>query len=136
MLPDLDSHSGVPLRESLAFAAAAIPAMMARRFERFGWPLETRIMACMVLYLVIRFGVAKLLKRYTVHRGMFHSIPAAAIAGLLAYLVFEHDSPNMHYFIAGAVVTGFMSHLILDKIWSIGVKRGRDLLQKLVGHSD
>ncbi|MDZ4820724.1 MAG: metal-dependent hydrolase [Planctomycetota bacterium] len=125
MLPDLDSHSGVPLRESLAFAAAAIPAILARRFERMGMPFETRIMVCMVLYLVIRFGVAKLLKRFTVHRGMFHSIPAALIAGEVTYLVFEHDSPHLRYFIAGAVVVGFMSHLILDEIWSIGVRRGR-----------
>ena len=33
-------------------------------------------------YLLVRFGVSELFKRITVHRGMYHSIPAMLIAGL------------------------------------------------------
>src|SRR5687768_1680103 len=32
MLPDLDSDSGVPVRESITFAAAVVPMLMMRRF--------------------------------------------------------------------------------------------------------
>jgi hypothetical protein len=125
MLPDLDSDSGVPLRESVAFAAAAVPVMMVRRFERLGMPLETMILAGMAIYLLIRFGLAALLKKYTVHRGMFHSIPAAIIAAEIAFLVFEHESLWLRYYTAGAVLLGFMSHLVLDELWSIDVWRLR-----------
>lgn len=133
MLPDLDSDSGVPLRESVAFAAAAVPVMMMRRFERLGMPLETMILAGMLIYLVIRFGLAALLKRYTVHRGMFHSLPAALIAGEVAFLVFEHENLWLRYFNAAAVVLGFLSHLVLDEIWSIDVRRGRVHLKSSFG---
>src|SRR5262245_48014438 len=33
MLPDLDSDYGVPLREAMSFAAAAVPVFLVNRFE-------------------------------------------------------------------------------------------------------
>jgi membrane-bound metal-dependent hydrolase YbcI (DUF457 family) len=133
MLPDLDSDSGVPLRESVAFAAAAVPVMMIRRFERLGMPLETMIMCGMVIYLVIRFGLAKLLKKYTVHRGMFHSLPAALIAAEIAFLLFDRENLWLRYYTAGGVLLGFLSHLVLDEIWSIDFRRGVPRLKKSFG---
>jgi membrane-bound metal-dependent hydrolase YbcI (DUF457 family) len=133
MLPDLDSDSGVPLRESVAFAAAAIPVMMVRRFERLGMPLETMILAGMAIYLIVRFGLASLLKRYTVHRGMFHSLPAALIAAELAFLIFDRENLWLRYYTAGGVLLGFLSHLVLDELWSIDVRRGRLRLKKSFG---
>lgn len=133
MLPDLDSDSGVPLRESVAFAAAVVPVMMVRRFERLGMPLETMILVGMAIYLLIRFGLAGLLKKYTVHRGMFHSIPAAIIAAEIAFLVFEHESLWLRYYTSGAVLLGFMSHLVLDELWSVDVRRGRLRLKSSFG---
>lgn len=133
MLPDLDSDSGVPLRESVAFAAAAIPVMMIGRFERLGMPLETMILAGMGLYLVIRFGLAAVLKKYTVHRGMFHSLPAALLAAEVAFLIFDHENLWLRYYTAAAVLLGFLSHLVLDEIWSLDVQRGRLRLKKSFG---
>jgi len=81
MLPDLDSGPGIPLKESVAFAAAVVPMMMIHRFHQMQLPLEAMILAGAAIYLVIRFGLSWLLKNYSHHRGMFHSLPAAAIAG-------------------------------------------------------
>lgn len=50
---------------------------------------------------------------------MFHSLPAAAIAGQVTFLAFSHDDPMRRYFISGAVVLGFLSHLVMDEIWSV-----------------
>ena len=133
MLPDLDSDSGVPLRESVAFAAAAVPVMMIRRFERLGMPLETMILTGMGIYLLLRFGLATLLKKYTVHRGMFHSLPAALIAAEVAFLIFDKDDLRLRYYTAGAVLIGFLSHLVLDEIWSISFRRGLPRLKKSFG---
>lgn len=133
MLPDLDSDSGVPLRESLALAAAVVPMFMLSRFQHLGWSHETIVLVGAAIYLLIRFGVGKLLKKYTVHRGMFHSIPAALIAGLLAFLICECQEIHLRFYKAGAVVAGFMSHLILDEIWSIDVRRGRFRLKSSFG---
>ena len=119
MLPDLDSNSGVPIRESTAFAAAVVPMLMLDRFERFGWPRESIILAAALLYLLIRFGLGYLLKRYTVHRGMWHSIPAALTVFGVAFLLCSSEMLWPRFFKAGAVFLGYMSHLVLDEIYSV-----------------
>ena len=124
MLPDLDSDSGVPLRESVAFAAAIIPMMLLERFAKWGFGFEATILVSAMLYLVVRFGVAEALKNYTVHRGMFHSIPAALISAELTFLIFDNENVSLRFLNAGAVFTGFMSHLILDELWSVDVNWG------------
>lgn len=125
MLPDLDSDSGVPLRESLAFAAAVVPMLMLERFARLGWPPEMMVLAGGLAYLCIRFGVGWLLKKFTVHRGMFHSVPAVVIAGQLTALVCGSSRLYVTYFFAAAVMLGFSSHLVLDELWSVQWSRGR-----------
>ena len=133
MLPDLDSDSGVPVRETMSLAAAVVPLLMMDRFSHLGWSHETMVFAGMVLYLAIRFGVAAIFKKYTVHRGMWHSIPAAATVGLLAFLICSCDDMTMRWYKAAAVVIGFLSHLLLDELWSIGVRRGRLHFKKSFG---
>ncbi|HZZ27697.1 MAG TPA: metal-dependent hydrolase [Pirellulales bacterium] len=133
MLPDLDSGPGRPLRESMAFAAAVVPMMMVDRFRAMGMGLESIILVGGAMYLVIRFGMAALLRHFTVHRGMFHSFPACAIAGETAFLLFGCERTDLRYFVAGAVMVGFMSHLILDEIWSIDFRRGVPHLKSSFG---
>ncbi len=119
MMPDLDSGPGIPLRECVAFAAAVVPIMMIHRFQQLGMPLEAIILSGAAIYLAIRFGLAWLLKSYSTHRGMFHSLPAAAIAGQVAFLAFAAEEPLRRYFVSSAVVLGFLTHLVLDEIWSV-----------------
>jgi membrane-bound metal-dependent hydrolase YbcI (DUF457 family) len=133
MLPDLDSASGIPARETIAFAAAIIPMLLAERMESMGIPRETMAVVAGGVYLGIRFGIGSILKKFTVHRGMFHSLPAAAIAGLITFLICQSQSLDDRYFKSAAVVLGFMTHLILDEIWSIGFQRGRIYLKSSFG---
>jgi len=133
MLPDLDSDSGVPVREMMAFMAAVVPALMLPRFMLMGWGPEQIALAAAGIYLGIRFGVAELFKRYTVHRGMWHSLPAAATVGLLAFLIVSGDSAEIRLFKTGSVVLGFITHLVLDEFWSVNVRRGRLKIKKSLG---
>lgn len=125
MLPDLDSDSGVPLRESLALAAAVVPLLMLERFARLGWPPEMMVLAGALVYLLIRFGFGWALRKLTVHRGMFHSLPAVLIAGEITALVCGSSELWFTYFMAGAVMLGYLSHLVLDELWSLEWSRGR-----------
>ncbi len=124
MLPDLDSDSGVPLRETSMFVAAIVPMLMIDRFRDLGLSHEAMALAAMLVYLAIRFVAVEFFKRYTVHRGMWHSIPAAMSAGLLAYLVMPCPSESIRVYKSMAVVTGFMVHLTMDEIWSIDMRHG------------
>jgi membrane-bound metal-dependent hydrolase YbcI (DUF457 family) len=133
MLPDLDSDSGIPVREIMSFTAAVVPMLMMDRLSHLGWSYEMMVLVGMGLYVGLRFGVARIFKKYTVHRGMWHSIPACAIVGLLAFLVCSSSDMTLRWFKTGAVVSGFLSHLMLDELWSIDVSGGRFRLKKSFG---
>ena len=133
MLPDIDSDSGRPLRESIAFAAAIIPMMLVDRFSKFGLATETMVLIGAFAYLIIRFGAASLLRKITVHRGMLHSLPAAIIFGEVAFLLASGDDIYLRYYKAGGVVAGYLSHLILDEIYSIEWHHGHLRLKKSFG---
>jgi len=125
MLPDLDSGPGVPLRESVSFTAAVVPLLLIHRWQRFHLDPETMVLAGALVYLLIRFGMGRILKSLTVHRGMFHSLPALAIVGELTYLICDHENPWTRVYFASTVMLGFASHLVLDEIWSIDFKHLR-----------
>lgn len=125
MLPDLDSDSGRPVQEMTSFAAAVIPMLMLERFETFEWSRETIVLAAAVMYVIIRFGVAEIFKRYTVHRGMWHSIPACLVCGLLTFLIVSHQDLAIRTYKSCAVMIGFLSHLVLDEIWSVSLRGAR-----------
>ena len=132
MLPDVDSNSGVPLRESLAFGSAVVPMMMIDRFVKFGMSSEMIVLSGAAVYLIVRFVLGEWLRRYTVHRGMFHSLPAAVIFGQLAFLLASGDV-SLRWYKAGAVVIGYLCHLGLDELYSIEWHRGRLRLKKSFG---
>ncbi len=124
MLPDLDSNSGRPLREATALGAAVIPMLMVDRLQKMELKQDTMVLIAIIAYVLIRFVLAEIFRRYTVHRGMWHSIPAAAICGMVAFLVMSHEDITIRLFKTSGVVLGFLSHLILDEIWSIDFRKG------------
>src|SRR5688572_2678651 len=133
MLPDLDSDSGTPVREMSTFAASVIPMLMLPRFEALQWPKESMVLAAAIVYCIIRFGVVEIFKRYTVHRGMWHSIPACVVCGLLTFLIIGDPNLQIRFFKSAAVMLGFFSHLLLDEIWSVNVRVGRLNVKKSFG---
>jgi len=133
MLPDIDSDRGIPLRETMAFAAAVVPLLMVDRMQALGLSYESIVLLGATLYLGIRFGAARLLARYTVHRGMFHSIPAAVVFAGLAFLITGCTDLQLRYYKAGAVFVGYMSHLLLDEIYSVEFVRGRFRFKRSFG---
>jgi hypothetical protein len=133
MLPDLDSDYGVPLRETMAFAAAVIPMMLVPRFQSLQWGHDAMALAAVGMYLFVRFGITKLIRKYTVHRGMFHSIPTMLIFTGLAFLITGASPIEVRCYKAGGVLGGFMSHLILDEIYAVEFKGGRWRLKKSFG---
>ncbi len=133
MFPDLDSGPGRPLRESVTFGAAVVPMLLIDRFKHIGMTNDAMVLTGGLLYLAIRFGVAWILRHYSVHRGMFHSLPTALIFSELAFLLCSSGGLPVRFFEAGAVMVGFLSHLILDEIWSIEWKGLRPHLKYTFG---
>jgi membrane-bound metal-dependent hydrolase YbcI (DUF457 family) len=133
MLPDIDSDSGVPVRETMGFAAAVTPMLLVDRFQQLGLNYEQMVLAGGASYLFVRFGIARLLMKYTVHRGMFHSIPALLIFTGLAFLICGSSNLHLRYFKAVGVFIGVLSHLLLDEIYSVQWIGGRWRFKKSFG---
>jgi hypothetical protein len=120
LLPDLDSDSGVPVRELFGISAAVAPFLLFKRvYAHCQESTEQTLVILAAVYLFIRYVLAGTFKRFTVHRGMFHSLPAMLIAGLATYLLYPSDNPRLRVFLAGAVMLGFLSHLVLDELYSV-----------------
>ncbi len=82
---------GSPLKESLAFGSAVVSMMLMQRFQDPSVTRETMVLAGVIGYIGIRFGLGWILKYFTVHRGMFHSLPACLIAAEIAFLIATGD---------------------------------------------
>ncbi len=120
VLPDLDSDSGVPQRELFGITAGVAAALAYHPLRyRLGLPVEQALVFVGLVYFLVRYGVCALFRRITVHRGMFHSIPAMLIAGLAVYLVYPTTDLLLRGYLAGAAMVGFLSHLVLDEFYAV-----------------
>jgi hypothetical protein len=133
MLPDLDSDGGVPLREAMSFTAATVPMLLLNRLASLGLRYDQMAIVAVAIYFFFRFGLANMIRKSTVHRGMFHSIPALLIVGGIAYLLCGGTEVTTRYFKAGGVMLGYLSHLVLDEMYSFEWKGGRWQMKKSFG---
>lgn len=133
MLPDLDSESGKPVREVFSLLAAAAPLAMFGHLVRWGGNVEGAVLLSVLLYAGIRYGGAFLLGKFSVHRGMFHSIPALLISSEIAFLAYESPFKLVRLLMAGGVAIGFLSHLLLDEIYAVEWTGIRLRLNKFAG---
>jgi len=125
MLPDVDGDTGVPLRETVPLIAAVVPALLYGSLAAAGWNPEQVALAIGGIYVFIRFGLGEWFKHVTVHRGMWHSIPAALNCGLITLLICSGEDLVPRSFKAAALTVGFLSHLVLDELWCIDWARFR-----------
>jgi hypothetical protein len=133
MLPDLDSDSGVPVREMFGLAAIVVPLTMVPRLHHMGVSQEGILAALLFGYIIIRYGLSRVFKRFTVHRGMFHSLPAMLVFGLVVYLGYHSPNRDIRLLFAVGVMIGFMSHLLLDELYSVDIRGVKVKLNKYAG---
>lgn len=134
LLPDIDLPHSLPVR--IAFMALAVVAgflvvfTFGRRFS-----LLELIILWVVFFVLIRYVVFNLLDRFTVHRGLVHTVPTGIGCGLattaIAYHVF--GASVVHSWLCGAFIAGgFIVHLLLDEFYSVDLF-GKKLLKSSFG---
>lgn len=119
MLPDLDSESGRPVREVFGVTAALSPLLLHQQLKAWGGSDDGAMLLSVLLYISVRYGASTILGLVSVHRGMFHSVPALIIASEVAFLGYRGHSNSTRLLMAAGVAIGFISHLILDEIYSV-----------------
>jgi len=136
MLPDLDSDNGRPVREMFGLLGAVAPLLLVNRVIAFlGLPGDPEVIMLVIvlLYVAIKYGGAEFISRVSVHRGMFHSIPALLIAAEAVFLAYPSPRQGVKAFMAGGVAVGFLSHLLLDELYSVHMKGARLSLKRSSG---
>ena len=125
-LPDVDSDSSIPFYLVFGSTALALTSATVYATLHATDDLVLHIFIPLATLCFLWFGVGTMLKSLTRHRGIFHSLPALIIAGLVALLIANRlgaDATHATLF-GGAVSAGFLSHLVLDEIYSIIDFRG------------
>lgn len=120
LLPDMDSDSGVPFHVtfgSLSLVVGGLSFFYARGVSSDMWTIVYSVLGAMTIMWGI---IGSLFRRFTRHRGMAHSIPAAVLAGLLVFSISVRCGfDEWKAFLLGmAIVAGYISHLILDEIYA------------------
>ena len=133
MLPDMDSESGRPVRELFGVTAALVPLLLLQHANHLGISDDRAILFSLLLYGGVRYGGAATLGKLTVHRGMFHSIPALIIAAEVTFLCYHNPEVRVRLLMAFGVAIGFLSHLILDEMYSVSWDGTRIKLKKSAG---
>jgi len=121
-LPDVDSDSGLPFY--LVYGTASIVAtgyvalyvLAHPPGEEWYWLVGVPAVALFFFWFVL----GGIIKHFTVHRGIFHSIPATIIAGLGTLLAARHFglTENTSVLMGSGMALGYLTHLILDELHS------------------
>lgn len=131
MLPNVDSSGGTVERELAGFIAAISPLVAIELYPHLKDGGIARIALVVICcYLLTRMVLVRSLQKYTVHRGMVHSVPAAIITFQLAYLLFWDLFWKDRVYIAFAAFLGFFSHLMLDAYGNV------DIVGKAMGKAE
>ncbi|MEI6745579.1 MAG: metal-dependent hydrolase [Methylococcaceae bacterium] len=127
MLPDVDAVNSKPVRllfNVLAlFSATAVLSALKTYVESY----QLLILAAGIYWLT-RFLVLASIKRFTVHRGIFHSILALVFFALLMVCVSDYafkQSASYAWLNGFFLGFGFLVHLLLDEMYSVDLSNRR-----------
>src|SRR5262245_54044468 len=123
VLPDIDLEESRPARAM--FSGLAIFFSFA---VLFGLERKYSIVEMMALWLgtfvLVRFGAKELFFRFSYHRGVWHSLLALVLCAFVTAWVFHRmlgrDAP-VAWLGATFMGIGYLTHLILDEIYSVDV---------------
>ena len=118
--PDIDSDTGRPRELVLSFLGIAIPIVLLFNISD-STSSENILAATLISFFLVRYILGYLLAKFTVHRGLWHSVPAAVLCSEITYLLFFDLPVKVRLLYALSVLGGFISHLLLDEMYSVKV---------------
>ena len=121
VLPDIDSDHSIPVK--LLFSCLATLAAFFGVFSKIGaYSIVESILLWVAVFVIVRYLVFELFKRFTVHRGVFHSLLAAVffcfLSATLLYDVFALSNV-LAWLSGGFILIGYLIHLLLDELYSV-----------------
>ena len=125
LLPDLDSDTGKPLSFIFHFISVLIPSLLFPHAAGiWGKSPEFVISWFSLSYILIRYVACAMIKKITIHRGIMHSVPFAALAAGVGHILFAPSGKYMALLCAATIFSGCMVHLLMDEFNSFSLKFG------------
>jgi membrane-bound metal-dependent hydrolase YbcI (DUF457 family) len=123
VLPDIDLKDSRPSRAIFAglavFFSFAVLFSLERRYS-----IAEMLILWLGTLLLVRYGARAIFFRFSYHRGIWHSLLAMAFCALLTSWVYyrplQRDAA-VAWLAAGFLAIGFLTHLILDELYSVDV---------------
>ncbi|MDE0206865.1 MAG: metal-dependent hydrolase [Candidatus Tectomicrobia bacterium] len=121
ILPDIDSDHSIPA--GLLFSCLATLAAFLGVFSRIStYSLAEAICLWVAVFVFVRYLVFELFKRFTVHRGVFHTLLAAVFFCFLCAAVLHTAfalSSVLSWLSGAFILFGYIIHLVLDELYSV-----------------
>ena len=126
MLPDIDSDNSRPIRIVSHLVFVILSFFLIQFFKAHSW-LELGVLLG-IFYLAFHFALVPTFKKYSAHRGIYHSLLAGLFFAIL-YIVltfYFYRSSNTFVWLSGFFVfAGFVIHLVLDEMYSVDFNNRR-----------
>lgn len=114
LLPDIDSSESKIARYSSLILGMVFILLVMTQFLNYLYAL---------LFLIPLMKLIDIsLKKWTTHRGVFHSIPMCLLLATIAFIISDKLKfpTSFSLYCAGFLGGGYFFHLLLDEIWSLG----------------
>ncbi|CAB1274357.1 metal-dependent hydrolase [Candidatus Nitrosacidococcus tergens] len=126
ILPDIDSKSSIAIRwifNTLGITMGFFGVLYGNII--YSLSLLELILVWVGIFILIRYGLASLFTRLTIHRGLIHSIPMG-IAITLTFVITSRYILSISileaWFSGTFLLLGFITHLLLDELYSVDLR--------------
>ena len=123
VLPDIDLKDSRPARAMFSglgvFFSFAVLFSLERRYS-----IAEMLVLWLGTLLFVRYVAKEVFARFSYHRGVWHSILALVFCSLITAWVYSKllaRDEGVAWLAAGFMAAGFLTHLILDEIYSVDV---------------
>lgn len=121
LLPDIDADDSKPFRAVFDLAGIVAGFLVAFHFADRLKMLEL-VLIWGTVWLAMRFPARMLFARFTVHRGIWHTLLMALVLALAATIgsdLLLGLPPTLAWLVGGFTLLGYLTHLLLDEIASV-----------------
>lgn len=124
LLPDIDSDRSTPVMVLFTLLGVTMAFLVSFSFVR-DYRVGELVLTWALIFVLVRFGVFEVFSRITVHRGIWHSLIAAAFSALAVVDAMYHlggFSARVSLFAGLFIGLGYLTHLCLDEISSLDLR--------------
>ena len=116
-IPDIDSQQSKPARTIKDIISTCITSYIIYTLPRIDFSVF--IVIALSTFFLLQYIFTFILSRITVHRGMFHSIPAIMIWSCIVYNACYSSTELYKIYLTCSAAIGYLLHLIIDELYGL-----------------